>query len=177
MANTTQWHQSLDSCPLFQGLSVSERAEIAGLLETRSFSAGDVMVQEGDERQVLGILLSGHVTVSKKLKSGRKQELARLETNDVFGEISFFHPGPHSATVTADSAVDVALLSRSRFDLLLRVASVAAYKMAFNSIRVLAERLRHMDELAGNLEASADNHPQREEWREFQSKMYSGWKF
>jgi CRP-like cAMP-binding protein len=98
-----------------------------------------------------------------------------LEPFDVFGEISFFHPGPHSATVRCLTAVTATVLSRDKFDLLVRVGSHAAYKLAYNSLSVLAERLRHMDELAGSI-AEQSEHP-REEWREFQSKMYSSWKF
>ena len=85
--------------------------------------------------------------------------------------------GSHSASVRALSEVEVVRLPREKYDLLLRGGSLAAYKLAFNTMGVLVERLRRMDDwIADRMERN--NAPEHhEEWMDFQSKLYTGWTF
>ena len=168
---------ALQQCPLFHGVSAAEREEIHGLFEHRRYQPGDVILKEGESVQLISILLKGRCQVVKSRKSGGEQELSVLEPCGVFGEMSFFHPAPHSASVRALTDVEVSGLSRERFDMLLRVGSIAAYKLAFNTVGVLADRLRKMDEWTCNLIESGNGASHRQEWHDFQSKLYSGWKF
>jgi CRP-like cAMP-binding protein len=91
--------------------------------------------------------------------------------------MSFFNPAPHSASVRALSQVDVMQLPRDKYDHLMRSGSLAAYKLAFNTMGVLIERLRRMDDwIAERLERNnAAAH--KEDWMDFQSKLYTGWTF
>jgi CRP-like cAMP-binding protein len=167
----------LAKCPLFRGMTTSERQELAGLLDPCSYAPGDAILSEGDSIQRMWILLSGKCRVSKKTGAGSDHELSILEPFGVVGEMSFFHPAPHSATVRAMTPVDTVCLSRARYDMLLRVGSFAAYKLAFNTMSVIIERLRRMDAfVAGMLERNSDSR-HREEWDEFHSKLYTGWQF
>lgn len=168
---------TLAKCPLFRGMTPSERQELAGLLDPCAYVPGELILAEGDAIQRMWLLLSGQCRVTKKSASGFEQELAVLEPFGTFGEMSFFQPGPHSASVRAVTAVETVCLSRARYDMLLRVGSFAAYKLAFNTMHVLIERLRKMDAwVAGLMERNdASNH--REEWNDFQSKLYTGWQF
>lgn len=167
---------TMAKCPLFRGMTPPEREELAGLLDASAYAPGDLILAEGDSIQRMWILLSGEVRVTKKSTSGAEQELSMLEPFGVFGEMSFFHPAPHSASVRAVTPVETACLSRARYDMLLRVGSFAAYKLAFNTMSVLIERLRRMDGwVAERMEASSNHH--REEWSDFQSKLYTGWQF
>lgn len=164
-------------CPLFHGMTVAEREEIVSLLEPQTFRPEETILAEGPTLQCLWILVRGTVRVVKQFANGHLQELTRLEPLSVFGEMSFFAPAPHSASVQSVSEVDVSRLSREKYDLLLRVGSLAAYKLAYNTVGVLSERLRRMDELAANLSDGAPPTVHREELREFHSKLYSGWQF
>lgn len=168
---------ALLQCPLFRGMTPVEREEIIGLLEPQSFEPGQPILAEGPTLQCLWILLKGTVRVVKGRTNGQPQELSTLEPVSVFGEMSFFAPAPHSASVQAVTAVEVCRLSRERYDMLLKVGSLSAYKLAYNSVSVLSERLRRMDELAGSLSEGLPATTHREELREFQSKLYSGWQF
>lgn len=168
---------TLSRCPLFRGMTTTERQELAGLLDQCSYAPGDLILAEGDSVQRMWILTSGQCRVTKKSKSGVEQELSMLEPFGVFGEMSFFHPAPHSASVCAVSAVETVCLSRARYDMLLRVGSFAAYKLAFNTMGVLIERLRKMDGWVAGLVERNDASKHREEWTDFQSKLYTGWQF
>lgn len=165
----------LAKCPLFRGMTAPERQELAGLLDPSSHAPGDLILAEGDSIQRMWILLSGQCRVTKKTKAGGEQELSVLEPFGTFGEMSFFNPAPHSASVRATTAVETLSLSRARYDMLLRVGSFAAYKLAFNTMSALIERLRKMDEWVAD-HVQQDNH-HREEWADFQSKLYTGWQF
>jgi CRP/FNR family transcriptional regulator, cyclic AMP receptor protein len=167
----------LARCPLFRGMSPPGRLELLGLFETRRYAPAETIIVEGESFQWIWILVSGNCQVFKKSEAGHEQELARLEPCDVFGEMSFFQPAPHSASVRALTEVEVMRLSRDKYDMLLRIGSLAAYKLAFNSIPVLIERLRKMDEWVCRRFEKEIAPQQREEWADFQSKLYSGWQF
>jgi CRP-like cAMP-binding protein len=168
---------TLAKCPLFRGMTTPERQELMGLLDPGEYNPGDLILSEGDVVQRMWILLSGQCRVTKKSGSGIEHELSVLEPFGVFGEMSFFQPGPHSATVRALTPVETVSLSRARYDMLLRVGSFAAYKLAFNTMTVLIERLRKMDGWVAGLMERNDASKHREEWNDFQSKLYTGWQF
>jgi CRP-like cAMP-binding protein len=136
------------------------------------------MIQtEGESFQYLWIVLKGKCRIDKKLKSGEERELSVLDSAGVFGEMSFFHPAPHSASVRAVTEVELARLSRDKYDILMRIGSTAAHKLAFNTIAVLIERVRRMDDwIAERLDQNSTSH-HFEEWKDFQSKLYTGWTF
>jgi CRP-like cAMP-binding protein len=169
---------TIAKCPMFRGMTPSERQELVGLFDAGSYGPGDLILSEGDSIQRMWILLSGQCRVTKKTASGAEHELSVLEPFGVFGEMSFFHPAPHSASVRALTAVETVCLSRARYDMLLRVGSFAAYKLAFNTMSVLIERLRKMDHwVAERMESPHNNSNHSEEWQDFQSKLYTGWQF
>ncbi|MBI3862369.1 MAG: cyclic nucleotide-binding domain-containing protein [Planctomycetia bacterium] len=168
---------SLDKCPLFRGMTASERQELLGMLELQSYHPGQAIQSEGESFQYLWVVLKGKCRIVKKIRSGEERELTVLDAYGVFGEMSFFNPAPHSASVHALTEVELARLSREKYDILMRVGSTAACKLAFNTIAVLIDRVRRMDDwIADHLESnSAPEH--REEWKDFQSKLYTGWTF
>lgn len=174
---TTVSDGTLAKCTLFRGMSAAERQELVSMFETRSYRPGDTILAEGESIQYVWIVLKGNCRVVKKANSGDEKELSVLEPLGVFGEMSFFNPGPHSASVRAIAEVEAARLPREKYEALLRQGSLAAYKLAFNTMGVLIERLRRMDDwIAERLERNnaATHH---EEWMDFQSKLYTGWTF
>lgn len=163
--------------PLFRGMSSAERQELLGMLELKSYGAGETIQAEGESFQNLCIVLKGKCRIAKKLKSGEDRELSVLDSSGIFGEMSFFNPAPHSASVRAVTDVELACLSREKYDILARVGSTAAQKLAFNTIAVLIERVRQMDDWIAEKLVNNSAAEHREEWNDFQSKLYTGWTF
>src|ERR1700748_3079685 len=65
-----------------------------------AFKAGETIIREGEEGDTAFFIVSGMVNVA--VGSGDKiRTVGRLETGEVFGEMSLIDPGPRSATVTA----------------------------------------------------------------------------
>ncbi len=173
--NSPETHSS--RCPLFQDMSLTERQHVLELLEHQSFPSGETILREGRSIQILWIVVHGRCRVVKGMDDG-EQELAILEPGSVFGEVSFFHPAPHSASVQTLTDVEVMRLSRENYDQLVERDPSAARRIATNVVAVLAERLRRMDDWMADLVQrpdTADKH--REEWREFRSKLYTDWEF
>jgi CRP-like cAMP-binding protein len=166
------------ACPLFQDMTKAELKQVLLLLEAKSYPQEAVILREGRQTQILWILAQGQCEVVKSLDHDGQQRLATLEAGAVFGEMSFFRPAPHSASVRALSPVQVFKLPREGFDELVQTGSSAAYRIAVNLNRVLAERLARMDEwICDVVEASENGASHREEWQEFRSRLYSDWQF
>lgn len=167
----------LTNFPIFSDFSPSEREQIKPLLERCAFSKGDVILREGKSTQFLWIVAGGRCEVFKMNGHGAEQQLAVLEPGAVFGEMSFFEPAPHSASVRTLCNCEVVRMSPEKFDQLQKQCPEAAYKLARRIISVLAQRLRKMDDWTAELVDRPETPRQREEWLEFRAKLYSDWQF
>jgi len=164
-------------CPLFHGLTLGELQNVVNLLLIEKYEAGATIFSEGETHAVICIILEGRCRIKKKSKSGEELEIAEVGPLRTFGEMSFFHPAPHSATVTAATDLVIARLDRARFHSLVDFGSQAALKILYNTVGVLAERLRVMDEYAAEMANSEHTKRTGQEWGEFRSKLYTEWEF
>jgi CRP/FNR family transcriptional regulator, cyclic AMP receptor protein len=172
---TKAWERQ---CPLFSDLTPAELAEVRHRLVSEVYPKDDVILREGKSFQVLWIIVRGECEVFKTIKPAVEQRLTVLDPGSVFGEMSFFQPAPHSASVRALSEVEVMRLSRQEFERLQETSPSAVHKMLVNAVKILAERLRRMDtwtcELVERPDGPSDH---RKEWRDFRSKLYTDWHF
>ena len=77
--------------------------------------------------------------------------LAVLEPYSHFGEMSFFHPAPHSADVRAQTAVTAAAISYADYKDLIDEGIMGGLQAGVQRVESLAERLRRMDEWIAEL--------------------------
>ncbi len=178
-------HQGLDSVllasiPMFHGLSPEQRARVAEMTETIAFAPGDVLVTHGKTSQELWVLLSGTCEVFKELPGAKAgatpMVLAVLEPYSIIGEVSFFQPAPHSASVRAKTAVKLALLSRARFDELVAQDPALALQLVTNTIGSLVDRFRRMDDWVVELLTRKAPEERVPEWNELRRRLFDGWK-
>ena len=169
----------LKRIPIFQGFTDAECRQLADLATVTEFEPADVVVHQGQKSQDLWILLDGCCEVVKQLdgKNSKSEtiELAVLEPYSCFGEMSFFHPAEHSASVRAKTAVRLLCLPRRRFDSLLEKHASAACKLACNTVVGLAARLREMNEWVAELEGRKPAGKLGAEWGELRRKVFDGW--
>jgi len=69
-------------------------------LSTKSFKAGDIIIQEGDESDVAYILQEGEVEVYT-MRGAEKMVVAKLGAGQMFGEYGLLDRKPRSASVRA----------------------------------------------------------------------------
>jgi CRP-like cAMP-binding protein len=171
--------QVLRSIPLFAGLNETECRQIAEVIQLHSFAAGEAVIRQGESSRNLWVMLDGTGEVCKRLlhddPDSESVLLATIEPYQHFGEMSFFHPAPHSADVRAKTNVKVLRISHVDYQDLIAEGVWAAYKLAYNVVKGLAERMRRMDDWVTDLMLRQKEAVTQAEWSEFREKLFSGW--
>jgi CRP-like cAMP-binding protein len=100
----------LDSISLFAGLTLDQRASVAGSCEQLAVDAGSTLVQEGDFGYGVFAITSGTADV---VIDGAV--VGTLGPGDMFGEIAVLSGGRRTATVVA--ATDMTLITALNRDM------------------------------------------------------------
>jgi CRP/FNR family cyclic AMP-dependent transcriptional regulator len=117
--------EQLASVPLLASLSLDQLEAIASLAELRSEPTGTQLVGQGASGYSLFIIIDGTAAVT-----GDAAELSTLGPGDFFGEIALLaDDGRHTATVTATSPVNLAVMFGSDFRVFERDFPDAARQM------------------------------------------------
>ena len=122
----------LDAIPLFEGLTLDQRAAVAGACDELSVEAGSTLVQEGDFGFGMFAITSGTADV---LVEGAV--VRTLGPGDMFGEIAVLSGGRRTATVIAGTDMTlITVLNRDMWRLERESPEIA------NALRAtIAERL------------------------------------
>ncbi|MFH5802710.1 Crp/Fnr family transcriptional regulator [Alienimonas sp. DA493] len=168
----------LEVCPAFAKLTNSQRREFLDLASRHRFQAGETILEEGRETRCLWFILSGACEVVKTLPEGGDRVLATLEAGALFGEMSFFSPGPHSANVRATSDCTVLRMTAENWAVLEQIGLRPAFHIARHTAAVMSDRLRRMDEwITRVLDETPDpaaRAKRNDEWNEFRRKLFNG---
>jgi CRP-like cAMP-binding protein len=111
---TKPWSERLQDAvaaiPFFAPLEEEERKKLADSATLHVFSAGEMVIREGDPGRSIYVILDGQVRVFTRDHHGEELELAVLEASQFFGEMSFLTGKPRSGSVAAvDTSVVVEL--------------------------------------------------------------------
>jgi CRP-like cAMP-binding protein len=137
----------LRQAPLFSGLDEESASVLETSMASSSLKRGDVLFNEGDDGSQLYIVTEGKVKLGRSSADGRENLLAILGPGQMFGELSFFDPGPRSATATAVTDVELKSLSHEALSPVLATHSDVALAL----LHQLAGRLRRTNEVVGDL--------------------------
>jgi hypothetical protein len=99
--------------PFFGDMSKDEVARVLEKMKPHHYPVGANIVVEGDPGKSLFLISEGTVSVWTRDEGGEDVELARLSAGEFFGEVSLLTERPRTATVKAETPVDVLELSRS----------------------------------------------------------------
>jgi CRP-like cAMP-binding protein len=126
---------------LLTGLSTNQLEDVSRKLKPVRFRQGEVIIRENTPGDQMFFIESGRVRVVHG-EGSQRLVLAELRAGDLFGEMALLTGSPRSASVIAESEVDLWSLSQADFDEL-----VTAYpNLALALSRLLSERLRSTDE-------------------------------
>ncbi len=137
----------LRQAPLFSGLDDDAAGALEASMSPLSLKRGEVLFNEGDDGNQLYVVTEGKIKLGRTSPDGRENLLAILGPGQMFGELSFFDPGPRSATAT--SVTDVTVQSLSHEALTPVLSSHAEVALAL--LNQLAGRLRRTNEVVGDL--------------------------
>jgi CRP/FNR family transcriptional regulator, cyclic AMP receptor protein len=137
----------LRQAPLFSALDDEAATALRSSMAEARLRRGDVLFHEGDSGDKLYIVLDGKVKLGRTSSDGRENLLAILGPGQMFGELSFFDPGPRSATATAVTDVELKSLSHEALSPVLAEHADVALAL----LHQLAGRLRRTNEVVGDL--------------------------
>jgi CRP-like cAMP-binding protein len=123
----------LGKIPLFSGCSQRELQIVARAVKEVQHPAGTVIAREGEPGIGLFVVLEGTATVS--IGGVRK---GKIKPGEFFGEIALLDGGPRTATVTADSDLELLGLTEWVFRGLVQQHPSIAIK----TLQAMAGRLR-----------------------------------
>jgi CRP/FNR family cyclic AMP-dependent transcriptional regulator len=127
----------LSRVPLFAEMSRRELAAIRRLsTPLKTQRAGKVLIQQGEPGAEFFIIVEGEALVTI---DGKK--VAKLGPGDFFGEMALLNRGPRTATVTCATDLQVEVISRRDFSLLLEDSPTLTRKI----LSSMASRVREAD--------------------------------
>jgi CRP-like cAMP-binding protein len=123
----------LSGVALFSPCAKHELRRIAALADEVEAPKGKALVQEGDTGTEFFVVVEGTATATRR---GRK--VATIGPGSFFGELALLDPGPRAATVTADTDMQLLVLTSRAFSSLLDDVPSVSRRI----LRGMAERLR-----------------------------------
>ncbi|MCO4772429.1 MAG: cyclic nucleotide-binding domain-containing protein [Deltaproteobacteria bacterium] len=121
---------------LLDALSAEERARLLAGADMRTFSDGDVLIEEGADGSSILFISEGEVQVTRA-----GANLAVLTVGAAIGEMALLDPAPRSATVVAKGAVEVIELDRATVWGMLAAGDSAAVKILQGITATVCARL------------------------------------
>ncbi len=130
---------------IFHGLGPAAIAELAGAMKELSVPAGGRICAHGDQGDEIFLVRRGRVHALLPLEGGKRHHLATFCRGDFFGEIAFLDRGRRSADVEAATAAELYVLSRGRFEALVKSNPALAGRIFEQLALALSKRLRTAD--------------------------------
>lgn len=107
---------TLDKIELFEGLPEDQLKSLAERIRQRTYPAGAIVVNEGDEAHGLFIVDSGALKVFVTEENGKEVTLSLLGREDYFGELALLDDAPRSASVITVEKSTLMQISRADFN-------------------------------------------------------------
>jgi len=128
--------EQLSQVRLFSAFNKKELALIARASDEVSVPAGKELVREGTPGHEFFLILSGEASVRR---NGRK--VVTLGPGQYFGELALLDRGPRTATVLAETPMELLVLGQREFAGVLDEVPHLAHKL----LTIMASRVREAD--------------------------------
>ncbi len=129
----------LGNVRLFGALNKRELGLISRVSDVLKEPAGTEVVRQGDVGHEFYLLLGGEAVVRR---NGRK--IATLKAGDYFGEMALLDHGPRSASVVAESDLELLVIGQREFSGVMSEVPALSHKL----LVAMAGRLRESDNRA-----------------------------
>jgi small-conductance mechanosensitive channel/CRP-like cAMP-binding protein len=122
--------QLLDQVDLFQSFTAVEKDRLALGAQLKPFASGEVLFHQGEAGDSFYVIWRGSVSVRARNDAGHETTVARLSEGACFGEMALLTGEPRTATVVAETDVEVARITKPLFAELLKANTDLAGKLA-----------------------------------------------
>ncbi|SCM25249.1 CAMP-dependent protein kinase regulatory subunit, putative [Plasmodium chabaudi adami] len=124
----------LKQVTILKDMDPYERSRVADCLKSKTYNAGDIIINEGERGDTFYILTYGNATALKS-----DQVIKTYTKGDYFGELALLRNKPRAATVKADGTCQVVYLERKGFKRLLGPIEKILIRNVENYKQVLKE--------------------------------------
>ncbi len=125
----------------------AERRQLLAICgEFDTFSAGEVIINEGDERTELYLVLEGSLMLRRHLGENVYAPLGTAKRGSTFGEMNLFHPQPARTTIIATTDGLLWKIRKEQFDAMLADDLIIAREVLSWLCETLSLRLRRATE-------------------------------
>jgi len=122
--------------PLFSGLAKRHLRSLAGIAKQQRFAESATIAEEGRPGDDFYVIITGEARVVR-----RGRTVARLLPGDFFGEVALLDTGPRTASVIAETPMEVMSVNRKPFHAMLEREPSIVLKM----LEEVAGRLRNAE--------------------------------
>ncbi len=137
------YEDTLARVELFNGLSKKDLQLLSQSCKERKYSAGTVLITQGDTGAGLYVITAGKVRITQANNPDRaEEEIGSASAGDVLGEMALLDDLPRSATITAVDDVTALLLPVWEFRAVLRNNP----DIALHLLAALSRRLRKVEQ-------------------------------
>jgi CRP-like cAMP-binding protein len=124
---------------------------LAAHLKARHLRAGHLLMVEGERASEMYFVRRGQLVVLKKVTGGVEQVVARVGAGEFVGEMALFDRRPRSASIRAESDVELLVLDRPAVQALINMSPAAAAAFLRALSEEFIERLRRSNQLVAEL--------------------------
>jgi len=130
----------------FSQLGRERLDSVAQIAHVEKHSVGTKLFSEGDPGDKFYIVVEGKVRVGKEIVGMGEEALDIIEAGQYFGELALIDEGPRSADAIVHNSCLLITITQGDFEELLMLNQQLAYEILWEFCRVLASRLRKMND-------------------------------
>jgi CRP-like cAMP-binding protein len=128
--------------PRFAGLRAAQGARLAGVCGVTTFAPGEIIFREGEAGEQMHVVLQGEVAITV---AGSSAAVGVVRSGECLGEMSLLTAATHSATATARTQVETAILRHQDLAELIRLRPDIGLHI-YRSLAVgMGEKLKRLD--------------------------------
>lgn len=133
---------ALKGSSLFHGMDDTEVAVLTSIFHERTMGEGATVFVEQMPGEMLYLIQSGTIKISKMLAEGEEKTLVLLGPEDVFGEMAILDGAPRSATARVAESARLLCIKKADFENLCDQHPRLGMKLMRNIVRVFSQRIR-----------------------------------
>jgi hypothetical protein len=133
---------AVHALPLFAGLTAEQVGRLAGVCGVAAFDPGERVFREGEPGDRMHVVLEGEVAITM---AGNEPAVGVVRSGECLGEMSLLTGGVHSATATAATRVETAVLERDDLVELIRRRPDIGLHIYRNLAVGTGEKLKRLD--------------------------------
>ena len=134
--------ENLNAIPIFIDLDADELADVSESCTPRKYPKNSMIILEEEMGDVVFIVMSGTVKITRVNDEGKEVILAMLGSGEVFGEMAILDGESRSANALAQENCEVVTINREEFLNIVKTNN----KVALNLMTEFAIRLRKSDQ-------------------------------